>query len=218
MASSPRKLEFSGSTWAVKASTGLVGPGPNSFSGSDENVWVDGQGRLHLKLTHSNGRWHTAEVINTKSLGFGRYEFELDSTVNRLDPNVVFGLFTWSNAPAYHHREIDIEFSRFGNASDPTDAQFVVQPYQRAGNLRRITLSGVPLSTNSFDWRANTVSFVSPRAAPSTWTYAGPDVPQPGGEQVHINLWLFRGAPPRNGETVEVVVKRFTFTPARAGD
>jgi hypothetical protein len=168
-----------------------------------------------LKLTHSNGRWHTAEVFNTKSLGLGRYEFELDSRVDALDSNVVFGLFTWSNAPAYNHREIDIEFSRFGNASDPTNAQFVVQPYQRAGNLRRITRPAVPVSTNSFDWQANTVSFSSPRAAPSAWTYAGPDVPRPGGEQVHINVWLFRGAAPRNGKTVEVVVKRFTFTSAQ---
>ena len=215
MASSPRKLEFSGYTWAVKSSTGLVGPGPNYFSDSADNAWVDGRGRLHLKLTHSNRRWYSAEVINTQSLGFGRYEFELDSTVDRLDPNVVLGLFTYSDDPAYHHREIDIELSRFGDASDRTNGQDVVQPYQRAGNLRRITLPAVPSSTNSFDWQPNAVTFASSSAAPSAWTYAGPDVPQPGSEQVHMNLWLFRGAPPQNGTTVEVVVKRFTFTPAR---
>jgi len=40
-------------------------------------------------------------------------------------------------------------------------------------------------------------------------------VPQPGSEQLRINLWLFRGAPPTDGKTVEVIVKRFTFTPAQ---
>jgi hypothetical protein len=29
-----------------------------------------------------------------------------------------------------------------------------------------------------------------------------------------MNLWLYRGAPPLNGRSVEVVVSRFTFTPA----
>ena len=47
------------------------------------------------------------------------------------------------------------------------------------------------------------------------WTYSGSEVPQPGSEQLRINLWLFRGAPPTDGKTVEVIVKRFTFTPAQ---
>jgi hypothetical protein len=63
----------------VKSSAGAVGPGPNVFSDSASNVWVDGSGRLHLKLTYSKGRWRCAEVINTQSLGRGRYTFELDS-------------------------------------------------------------------------------------------------------------------------------------------
>jgi hypothetical protein len=29
-----------------------------------------------------------------------------------------------------------------------------------------------------------------------------------------MNLWLFRGAAPANARSVEIVVKRFSFTPA----
>ena len=30
---------------------------------------------------------------------------------------------------------------------------------------------------------------------------------------VHINLWLFKGLPPKNGQEVEIVIQDFKFTP-----
>ena len=30
---------------------------------------------------------------------------------------------------------------------------------------------------------------------------------------VHLNLWLFKGLPPKNGQEVEVVLRSFRFTP-----
>jgi hypothetical protein len=209
-----RTVDFSGYTWEVKSSTGVVGPGPNYFSNSVDNVWVDGLGRLHLKVTHSKRRWYSAEVINMQSLGRGCYRFELDSAVDALDPNVVLGLFTWSDDPAYNNRELDIEFGRWGNAADRTNGQYVVQPYDHAGNLQRITQPAASSSAHWFDRQANAVTFGSSAAAPSSWTYAGSALPQPGSEHVRMNLWLYRGAPPLNGRSVEVVVSRFTFTPA----
>ena len=124
----PRTLQFSGYTWNVKTSAGKVGPGPNLFSDSTNNVWVDASGRLHLKITKDANRWNCAEVICTNSLGHGTYRFYLDSPVDNLDPNVVLGLFTWSDDPAYADREIDVECSRWANAADSDNAQFVVQP------------------------------------------------------------------------------------------
>ena len=205
-----RTVAFSGYTWQVKSSADVVGPGPNLFSDSTDNVWIDGLGRLHLGLARSQGRWYCAEVVNTESLGLGRYTFELDSPVDALDPNAVLGLFTWSDEPAYDNREIDIELSRWGNATDPTNGQYVVQPYDRTGNLRRFTQPALTPSTLSFDWRAGAVAF----GGPTAWTCSGPDVPPPGSEHVRMNLWLFRGEPPLSGETVEVVDKRFRFASA----
>lgn len=54
-------IGFAGYTWAVKSSAGKVGPGPNYFSSSTSNVWVDGAG-LHLKITKAKARWYSAEV------------------------------------------------------------------------------------------------------------------------------------------------------------
>src|SRR6185437_12399116 len=55
-----RTVHFSGYDWKVKASVGTFGPGPNFFSSSPTNVWVDTRGRLHLKITHRNGQFQCA--------------------------------------------------------------------------------------------------------------------------------------------------------------
>ncbi len=208
----PRTVEFSGYTWQVKSSAEAVGPGPNYFSDSADNVWVDGHGRLHLKLTYSDGRWYSAEVISTRSLGYGRYRFELGSSVSHFDPNVVLGLFTWSDDPAYANREIDYEFSRWANARNRKNGQYVVMPDR--SNRRRFSQPAVASSTQSFDWRQNGVTFTSSSAVPSTWTSSA-RVPPPGSEHVHMNLWLYLGTPPKNGRAAEVIVTRFQFKPAR---
>jgi hypothetical protein len=208
-----RTISFSGYTWQVKSSNGKVGPGPNSFSSSPQNVWVDTQGRLHLAITRSRNRWYCAEIVNTQSLGYGTYTFTLDSRVDALDPNVTLGLFTWSDAPAYAHRELDVEFARWGNASDPTNGQYVVQPWDATDHLRRITQPAVASSSVGFTWAAGAVSFTSSSATPASWQYSGSDVPLPGDERARMNLWLYRGAAPTDGKPAEVIVRSFTFTP-----
>jgi hypothetical protein len=210
--SAPRLLQFDGHTWLVKSSSRRIGPGPNLFD--PNGAWVDGAGQLHLRIAKVNGKWQSAEVINQASLGRGTYSWTIQGDLNGLDRNAVLGLFTWNDDPAFHHREIDIEFARWGNAADPTNGQYVVQPYDTTGNLQRITQpAGSLTSTHAFTWGGSSLSFTSTTASPSTWTYGGADVPQPGGENARMNLWLFRGQAPTNGQPIEVVITDFTFTP-----
>ena len=219
-ASQPRTISFAGHDWAVKSSNGKVGPGPNYFSDSADNVWVDSAGRLHLKITKSKGKWFSAEIVSTESFGYGTYRFYLDSAVDALDPSVVLGLFTWHDDPAYNHREIDIEFSRWGAANNQ-NAQYVVQPYTLASNIVRFDEpAGLAQSTHSFRWLAGSVEFQSLRGLFATppdssyvvrqWTLTG-GAPQAGGENARLNLWLFQGRPPTDGREVEVIVNRFEF-------
>lgn len=223
---SPNAFHFSGYDWDVKSSGDYVfGPGPNVFSDDLDNVWVDAEGKLHLKITYQDGEWRCAEVISNDSFGYGTYRFYIDTPVDDLDPNVVLGLFTWSDDPAYAYREIDVEVARWGNASDPTNAQFVVQPWHHTGNLKRWTIpSGASPTTYSFDWEADQIYFESHNGAysPETntapviseWNYTGPDIPLPGDEQVRMNLWLVNGLAPTDGQEVEVVIDRFVFVPS----
>jgi hypothetical protein len=217
-----RLISFSGYNWVVKSSSGRVGPGPNYFSNSPQNVWVDDQGRLHLKITHVKGRWYCAEIISQVSFGHGTYRFYLDSPVDNLDPNAVLGLFTWNDDPAFDHRELDIEFSRWGAANNQ-NAQYVVQPYTQ-NILRFDEPSGLPQSTHSFSWKTTEVIFRSLKGAnpvppdPSyviqEWSFTGA-VPPAGGENARMNLWLFRGQRPADGQQAEVIISRFEFVPAQ---
>jgi hypothetical protein len=220
-----RWVSFSGYDWWVKASPGLVGPGPNYFSDSTNNVWVDAQGRLHLRITNRSNQWHCAEVVTRRTFGYGSYRFELDSVVNNIDPSVVLGLFTWSDDPAYTHREIDIECGRWADPSDVNNAQYVVQPWDWPNHLVRYAVpAGLTNSTHLFTWETNRVSYqaqrgsYSPIPAPtnsiSSWAFTDTTaVPQTGDENIRINLWLINGNPPTDNQEVEFVMKSFDFVP-----
>ncbi|PYP85585.1 MAG: hypothetical protein DMF61_15740 [Blastocatellia bacterium AA13] len=217
-----RTIQFSGYEWKVKSSIDLVGPGPNYFSDRKKSVEVDDFGRLHLRILQQDGRWNCAEIISTRSFGYGTYQFYIDMSVDNLDPRVILGLFTWSDAPDYSHREIDIEISRWGNAEN-LNAQFVVQPYTRPMNIVRYQIPhGLDASTHSFAWKPDSVFCRSARGinnAPSatasviaehTFTQ---DIPQAGGENARVNLWLMAGRPPLNGMEAEVIMSKFEFIP-----
>lgn len=209
----PSTVEFSGYTWTVKAYSRRIGPGPNFFSASNVSVDADG---LHLRISRSGKKWTTAEVIANASLGYGTYTWTL-APVPELDPNVVLGLFTWSDDPAYAHREIDIELARWGNAADPTNAQYVVQPWDADGHDERWTFAPYAGSTiHSFTWSPGRVDFRSTTASGQVlheWSYEGADVPIPGGENPRMNLWLFRGSAPLDGQPVEIVIESFDHAP-----
>jgi len=211
----PDTVAWSGVTWAVKTSRSAVGPGPNVFSKA--NVSVDTTGALHLGIARTTaGTWTCAEIVGPISYGYGTYTFAVESPLDALDPNVVLGFFTWSDKAPYAHREIDIEFSRWGNAADSTNAQFVVQPAATAGHVWRFAQPATATSTHAFTWNAGQITWQSRDATGSTistYTYAGSDVPKPGDERVRLNLWLFNGAAPTDGRPVDIVVRSFTFTP-----
>ena len=211
-----RTISFSGLEWTVKAGSTAIGPGPNFFSASPSNVWVDKGGRLHLKITRSQGRWWSAEVIGTRSLGHGTYTWTLDSRVDALDPNVVLGLFTWSDSPAFANREIDIEFSRWGNPLATANGQFVVQPHSAAGHLQPFRQLPVARSQHGFTWVPGSVAFASVGGSVPAWSYLGADVPPAGDERPRMNLWLNGGAAPTDGRPVEVILSAFRFTPTRS--
>jgi hypothetical protein len=223
-----RQLDFAGYSWTVKVGD-AVGPGPNNFTASDEDVWVDDLGHLHLKVSQRCNRWNSSEVILDESMGYGTYVFSVSSRVD-FDENIVLGLFTWdTDAPEYNYREIDFEFGRWGDpASD--NAQFVVQPWDTSGNRQRFDIvypppPPCPLSadttTHVMKWSRHAIEFSSyygdfqstppPGCRIASWLYTGSDNPPPGGENVRMNLWLMNGLPPVDGEDAEVVISHFHY-------
>ena len=223
-----KTVKFSGYDWEIRPSERSGGPGPNRWE--ENNVTVDRDGYLHLKLTQQGGRWYCAEVYTRKALGFGLYQFRIAGRVDRLDPNVVFGLFNHPQPEVGPDgtNEIDIEFARWG---DPSAAvgNYTVWPTRAA--LKQTTrsfamsLGGEGPTTHSFAWSPAGVLFRSvagdheDHSQPlGSWQYEPQDLndrishkPMP----VHVNLWCFQGRPPRNGQQVELVVRSFKFTPSQ---
>jgi hypothetical protein len=218
-----RTIQFAGLTWDVKVGNGL-GPGPNNWSDTSDSVWVDAQGQLHLKIRKVGSTWYCAEVTTQQSFGFKAYLFKVGTDVNSLDKNVVWGLFTYLNDT----NEIDIEFSRWGNAT-AVAGQYVTQPAV-TGNKERFDVSTAGTqSTHSFTWQAGSIFYQSYQGyhdtLPATpaqkiheWNYTGSSIPPESTEKLHINLWLYGGTPPSNGQPVEVIVNYVRITdPALPG-
>jgi hypothetical protein len=216
----PGAITFAGWHWTPKTSDLPVGPGLNRFAGADTgNVAVDERGHLHLRISEIAGRWFSAEVIGTESLGYGTYTWEIEAPATPAEPNAVLGLFTWSDLPDQHHREIDIELSQFRRPDAGVAGQYVVQPFDRPGNLRQFSGTGFgEVVRVSFTWRPGEVTFNAPGADPATWTYSATDVPDSGGG-VHprMNLWLLGGDPPAVDAATEVVIRSFTYAPDARG-
>lgn len=193
-------LIFGGYNFSVKS--GIGGPGPNLFS--PDNAFVNSStGDLTLVLTQDSatGRWGCGEVVLNHSLGFGTYSWLVEAPLESFDKGIVLGLFTYEN----DSREIDIELSSWDNLYPGVNADFAVQP----STVKRFWASGDILAL-SYTWSPGRVDF---ECGGVSWSHTGEDVPPPGGERVHMNLWLFRGLSPATDKGVTVLVRNFSFSP-----
>ncbi len=124
------------------------------------------------------------------------------------------------------HRELDIEFARWGSAANK-NGWYTVQPYNVAGNqasfIQPSTTAG---STHILDWLRDPVSgnlsasfsslfgfatAPSPNNQPIYQNTFNNGVPPTGGENVRMNLWLFQGKAPASRNSVEIVIDKFEF-------
>ncbi|MDF5731973.1 MAG: glycoside hydrolase family 16 protein [Rhizonema sp. PD38] len=220
-----KTINFSGYAWEVRSS-GDGGPGPNHWS--SDNVWVDKDGYLHLRITQQNGIWYCAELYTTASMGFGEYEFYVINRIDLFDPNIVFGLFnypTLSIGPDGTN-EIDIEIAKWGNP-ESKNLSFTVYPAVSGPNHDsrsfNFSLNGT-YTTHQFVWTSKNIHFQSfhghgndQQNKIADWDYKPEDSSQHIPQKplpIHINLWLFQGRQPTNSQSVEVIISKFQFTPS----
>jgi MYXO-CTERM domain-containing protein len=219
-------LTWKGHTWQV-TSGGMAGV----CQGDPNNVTVDSNGYLHFKISNTGGTWTASEMFTTDKLGFGTYQWQVDGPVDSYDKNIVLGLFPYgpaANIGVDGTNEIDIEYSRWGQANGP-NADWTDYPNSGTtqGELSfNFTLSST-LSTSRFIWTdASIQDFLIDGLQPvnsttgliKTWTYApqnaSTNVPQ-SAMPLGMNLWCF-SAPPSNGQPMEIVIRDFQFVPEGA--
>jgi len=220
----PRKITFSGYNWTVRTTNEqLQGPGPNYFGDSNESVWLDNDGFLHLKVIYNNSKWYCAEIYSDLSFGYGTYTFRLSPGFEDLDVNVVVGLFTYLD----DENEIDIEFARWGQTG-ASNGQYTIQPASSFGNLYQYNLAETgEKSVHSFTWCAEYIRFWSAWGSSMSynaekliaeWYYTGADNPAPSTERVHLNFWLMSGLAPIDSLETEIIIEEFKFTESNCDD
>lgn len=221
-------VTFSGNSWLIRQTLEPEGPMQNYFGGRDLSVFLNPDGSLTLKLARREGIWYSGEVSLRKRMGYGTYLFKVRTAPATLDPNLVLGLFTYSQASAFSHREIDMEFSAWGESDVPVLGQYVIQPYEMKGHLKTFDIGSVDgPATYSFTWSEGLVEFASwkgygPRPEESSpqiialWTFADPKAVPKASAQVHINLYLAHGSIPPSGQGVkEITIDSFQFVPKK---
>ena len=224
-AAEAKTLRFAGHDFVVRGA-GKGGPGPNHWDPA--NAWVDKKGRLHLRFDRRNGRWTAAEVYTKKRFGFGTYEFKITGPIDRLDRNVVLGLFNYPPEDVGEDmtNEIDIEFARWGKAGAPP-GNFSVWPavprLDYTTHTFRFALNDAQASTHRFVWSRKSVAFTSVEGhrgdkgrVIERWKFAPKDaagrVPHEA-MPLHINLWGFQGKSPSDKRPVEIIIDDFRFEP-----
>jgi hypothetical protein len=210
-------VDFAGYRWDV--SNGWNDPGGNIWSNNVENVHIDEEGHLHLKITYNiDGKWSTAEISNYRSLSYGKYIFYINGRPDLFDPHVVFALFTYSRK----YGEIDTEFSKWGNIFSDFNVENVLHPCDYSpSTLNRFFMHLYEgKSTHYFNWVENKhVEFKSIRGyyeEPPSNAYLinqaqlTKNVPKDGDEKVIISLWL-SGEPLSIQNPIEIEITNFKY-------
>jgi hypothetical protein len=210
-----RSIAWSGYTWDVRP-PGTGGPGPNAWSDSTDNVRVEGTDLVLATVRDASGTWTSAEVDNTRHLGYGTYRWVVSSDLSTLDAHEVLGMFTYGgDAPS--NNEIDIEPSHWGNLA--WDSGSVTSWQDAAANLSQGTTfrySDRPPYVNQFTWEPGRISWLVTDATGATllrWSVTS-GVPVPSTEVPVTNYWRYKGVPPAAERSVRIA--SFAWAPPGA--
>ena len=178
---------FSGYTWDVKINEYAVGPGPNYFSGFYEDVFVDDNGYLHMRIAEHNGKWYSSEIVGRDTLGYGKYTWVMQADLENIPENITVGLFTWDNESffAEANSEVDIEFSKWGNPDLATTLHYSVQPvafgptyperthnaFTEPGDLVGVTTHVFTWTDTLIEWRSYKGDSTDPLNETAYWSF-----------------------------------------------
>ena len=216
-------IHWKGHDWRV-TNGGMAGVA----RGNSENVSVDKNGYLHLRIVNRDGKWTASELFTTEKLGFGTYQWVVEGDVYAMDKSTVLGLFTYG--PVHHigvdaENEIDIEFSQWNKTCGDCNADFTVYP--ATGNRKpngksawedNFHVVGDNVTTARMEWSPGKITFTIMNGVQPLGTTAGviktevyssdatniPQEPSPVG----INLWCFKETPAADQS---VTIRDFQF-------
>ena len=212
-----KPLKFSGYDWDVRTIASDRGGSKHLYRG--DNAWTDSSGALHLRISKVSDGWSCAEVVLNRSLGYGTYVFVVRD-ISHLEPAAVLSMTTfddWGGEQFY--REMDVEVSRWGDASNENNAQYVVEPYYRPGNVDQFVAPSGTL-TYSIQWEAGHARFRTMRgSSPGAGAPAISEheftsgIPSPGKERLQLFFYVVASEKNPLQHDNEVVLEKFEYLP-----
>src|SRR5262249_46608497 len=151
--------------------------------------------------------------------GYGTYNMTVRDT-SHLDPATVLSMHTFDeSAGGQHYRELDIELSRWGDATSKNNAQYGIQPFYVPGNVEPFTQPGGML-THSVRWESGRASFRTVRGrvaradAPAVSQHVFTSgVPSAGEELFQFMFYVVATDKNPLEKENEVVVEKFEYLP-----
>jgi hypothetical protein len=183
-----------------------------------------------MPFTYGTYRWSVQSIAVKDASG--------NVLSNRLDKDLVLGLFTWDSTEDYAshenwNHEVDVEISQWGDSTNE-DVQFVVQPPETPHYYRFWSGSSSGGSVDQgghsyeFTWLPTSISWYTTAGGGVSYEYTTKQARSMGLEdriqclpanvEIRINLWNMNGAvaPSSLSSTdyVEVVIDDFEFVPS----
>jgi hypothetical protein len=189
----------------------------NLYDGN--NAWTDANGALHLRIQKQEAKWSCAEVVMTRSLGYGTYNVVVRD-ISQLQPAAVFTTTTFDDwGGDQHYREMDIEISKWGDTERENNAQCGIQPFFVPGNVVPFIAPPGTL-THSRHWESGRASFQTVRGSsikpgsPAVFELAFTSgVPTPGQETFQLLFYVVASEKSQMKKENEVVVEKFEYFP-----
>ena len=232
-------VHFSHHVWNIRNSpVETHGPGNNYWSADKKrNVWVDKKGFLHFRLTRDPAnpeKWYCAQVESQDAMGYGTYQFKTEGRIDKLNENVIFGMFCYpddSKKPLDGYDEIDIEFSRWGKKHNPNNFDYTAYGDDRYDTCLISKDHHTRLKTLYTTQRylrhpkevvfESLAGFHDDDADPYQYDFIPASrkfKPAQRNMPVIINLWLYKPhgsaakpLPPSDGKNVEIIIHSFKF-------
>jgi hypothetical protein len=215
LAAQAKSLKWSGYTWSVRTGTG--GPGANNVW-SDQNARVK-NGNLLLSIVPRGAAWTSVELTSSRTVGFGRYRWVVNSDLSQASPAAVLGLFTYSPAMSPSFGEQDFEFTRAWSAPDELWPGWFVSWHGAANRaFSNFDVPSSPPYTATITWLKGSISFLlSDRYGRAIFARAVKTTLAPKGLRVHLNYWVTdQTAIATPGATPQMSIRSFKYTPARS--
>lgn len=233
-----KTIHFSGQEWYVKNKANLFGPGRNYWSDSEESVWVDDRGYLHLKIRYDqvSDKWLCAEIWSKNEISLGEHIFEIQYDLDHQDPNVVLGVFLRNNSTYTEPREVTVEFAQWGDPTHPNTSFSLHTDDERPAEWYHEIESTIGNNHNfysSINWQSDNILFNVVKGSYLSHDerdiksfhyrkelgsdYRQDYIPKQNEKlKVHINYWLNdldkdkKGDPPINNEECHVIIKSYS--------